>query len=146
MLSRTTEYAIRALIFIQAENGKGVRPRIPEIAEGTGAPAHYIGKILQNLARHRLVSSAKGPGGGFFFPQNGESLTLYDVIRHSEGEAFFTRCGFGLSHCSVDNPCPAHDEYKPIREAYREKVSRLTIRELANKVNEGTAYLDDSDK
>ncbi|MBE0640935.1 MAG: Rrf2 family transcriptional regulator [Bacteroidales bacterium] len=142
MLTRTTEYALRALIFIQSRNQRGERPRLPEIAEGSNAPAHYIGKILQSLVRHRLVSSAKGPGGGFFFPENTSPLSLYDVIRHLEGEAFFTKCGFGLQHCSADNPCPAHEEYREIRDMYRERVSRMTIQDLAEKVNEGKAHLD----
>lgn len=142
MLTRTTEYAIRALIFIQARNQKGERPRLPEIAEGANAPAHYIGKILQTLVRHRVLSSAKGPGGGFFFTENAPPVTLYEVIRLLEGDAFFTQCGFGLHHCSEDNPCPAHEEYREVRALYREKVSRLTISHLAEKVNEGKAHLD----
>ncbi|MBT7092306.1 MAG: transcriptional regulator, partial [Bacteroidetes bacterium] len=60
MLSRTTEYGIRALIFIQAENLKDKRPKVSEIAEGIDSPAHYTAKVLQTLARHDLVSSAKG--------------------------------------------------------------------------------------
>ncbi|HRY98413.1 MAG TPA: Rrf2 family transcriptional regulator [Bacteroidales bacterium] len=142
MLTKTTEYAIRALIFIQARNLKGERPRLPEIAEGSNAPVHYIGKILQTLVRHRLLASAKGPGGGFFFAKNVPSISLFDVIRLMEGEAFFHRCGFGLNNCSVENPCPAHDQYREIRELYLEKVTRLTIADLAERVNEGKAYLD----
>jgi len=142
VLSRTTEYAIRALVFIQAENNRDRRPRAPEIAIGSGAPAYYIGKILQTLSRHGLVSSAKGPGGGFYFPRESPPVSLYDVIRLMEGEAFFKHCGFGLSRCSDTNPCPAHGEYSEVRRLYEEKVSRLTIGELAEKVNEGKAWLD----
>ncbi len=143
MLSKTSEYGIRALIFIQSENQAGKRPKVPEIAKGTGSPTHYTAKVLQTLAKHQLVNSAKGRGGGFFFSEDAEPITLYDVIKLLEGEAFFTRCGFGLDNCSDEHPCPMHDEYQPIREQYIQTVSRLTINDLAEKVGQNKAYLHD---
>lgn len=143
MLSKTSEYGIRALIYIQSENQAGKRPKVPEIAKGIGSPAHYTAKVLQTLARHQLVSSAKGRGGGFFFQEEADPTTLYDVIKLLEGEAFFSRCGFGLDYCSDGHPCPMHDDYHPIREKYIQTVSRLTIHDLALKVGQNKAYLHD---
>jgi len=143
MLSKTSEYGIRALIYIQSENQLGKRPKVPEIAEGIGSPVHYTAKVLQTLAKHLLVSSAKGRGGGFYFQEEADPITLYDVIKLLEGEAFFTRCGFGLNYCSNEHPCPMHDDYQPIRDKYIQTVSRLTINDLALKVGHNKAYLHD---
>lgn len=143
MLSKTSEYGIRALIFIQSENQIGKRPKVPEIASGIGSPVHYTAKILQTLARHNLVKSAKGRGGGFFFEEGADPITLYEVIKLLEGESFFNRCGFGLDHCSDGHPCPMHDDYFPIKEKYIKTVSRLTIKNLALKVGQNKAFLND---
>ncbi|MCD6347272.1 MAG: Rrf2 family transcriptional regulator [Bacteroidales bacterium] len=143
MLSKTSEYAIRALIFIQAENMAERRPKMTEIALGIGSPTHYTAKILQTLVRHDLLSSAKGRGGGFFFKNGSDPISLYDVIKLLEGESFFHRCGFGLDHCSDEHPCPMHDEYHEIRQNYVDTVSRLTIIDLAKKVDQKIAFLFD---
>ncbi|MEA1875228.1 MAG: Rrf2 family transcriptional regulator [Bacteroidota bacterium] len=143
MLSKTSEYGIRALIFIQSENQAGKRPKVPEIAKGIGSPAHYTAKVLQTLAKHKLVSSAKGRGGGFYFQKEADPTSLYDVIKLLEGESYFNRCGFGLDNCSDEHPCPMHDDYHPIREKYIQTVSRLTIHDLALKVGQNKAYLHD---
>ena len=87
-MSKISEYCIRALIYIQSEYQAGKRPKVPGIAKGIGFP-DYTTKALQTLAKHRLVSSAKGRGGGFFFQEEANPITLYDLIKLLEGEAFF---------------------------------------------------------
>ena len=67
MLGRTTEYAIRAMIYIYIRNKEGGKPSFKEIAKNIDSPVQFTGKVLQNLARSNIVSSVKGKGGGFFF-------------------------------------------------------------------------------
>ncbi len=80
MLSKSTEYAIRALVFVQLRNWEQKRPGVGEIAKEIEAPEAYTAKILQILTKNKLMDSMKGRGGGFFFKDNQSSLTLYDVI------------------------------------------------------------------
>lgn len=84
MLSKTTQYAIRALVYIQMQNTKGRRPGFKEVAKETGAPEHFTAKILQILTRYDMIDSAKGRGGGFYFSQGGDELNIYEVIRAME--------------------------------------------------------------
>jgi len=134
MVGKTSEYAIRALVFIYMQNQAGKRPGFREIAEKTNSPEQFTAKILQKLAREQLVFSAKGRGGGFFFDQPVVPLNLYDVIRVLEGESFFSKCGFGLEQCNCENPCPMHDEYSPVREGFFKLVKNVTIQSLAYKI------------
>ena len=87
MLSKSTEYAIRALVFIQLKNNADIRPGVGEIAREIEAPVAYSAKILQTLTKKGLLDSMKGRGGGFFFRDNQSDLTLYDVIHVMEGSA-----------------------------------------------------------
>lgn len=142
MLAKSTEYAIRALVYVQLKNWEKKRPGVVEIAREIEAPEAFSAKILQTLTKHKLLDSMKGRGGGFFYREDAPELTLYEVIRIMEGDACFHRCGFGLKNCSSSNPCPLHDEYKVIRDGFYDIVKKSTIRSLAEKIRQGTAILN----
>jgi Rrf2 family protein len=141
MLGKTTEYAIRSLVYIFIQNQEGKRPGFKEISKKIDSPEQFTAKILQNLARAELISSMKGRGGGFFFDQNATPLTIYDVIRVMEGDKFFSKCGFGLKRCDGESPCPLHHDYSPVRESFFKLVKKETIQSLAKKINEQKAIL-----
>ncbi|MGD9556877.1 MAG: Rrf2 family transcriptional regulator [Mangrovibacterium sp.] len=142
MLSRSTEYAIRALVFIQLENWKEKRPGVTEIAREIDAPGAFTAKILQILTRHQLVHSMKGRGGGFFFGRNERETSLYDVIHVMEGDEIFNKCGFGLKDCSDQDPCPLHEQYRLVRTEFTRLVNTETIISMALKVLHGEAVLN----
>jgi Rrf2 family protein len=141
VLGKTSEYAIRALVYVYIQNLEGKRPGFKEIAKKIDSPEQFTAKVLQNLTRAELVSSVKGRGGGFFFNDFIAPLTLYDVIRVIEGEQFFAKCGFGLKKCDGENPCPLHEDYSPVREGFLKLVTKQTIQSLAKKINERQAIL-----
>jgi len=142
MLSRSTEYAIRSLVFIQLQNWQKKRPGVTEIAGEIEAPTAFTAKILHSLARQRLLMSMKGRGGGFFFDGNQSDLTLYRVILIMEGDTLFTRCGFGLKNCTDANPCPLHDKFIDLRNGIQDLAMKETIGSLAAKIRSGRAVLN----
>ncbi|MBS0010618.1 MAG: Rrf2 family transcriptional regulator [Bacteroidales bacterium] len=142
MLSKKTEYAIRALVYISLQNMKERRPLIAEISREIDAPPAFTAKVLQVLSRNKLVSSMKGRGGGFFFDEKNKGITLYDVIYNMEGDGLFRECGFGLRNCSDIKPCPLHDRYKAIREDYFSIVKEETIASLSLKIKDGKAVIN----
>jgi len=141
MLTKSTEYAIRALVYIVMRNFDGKRPGFKEIAEKTDSPEQFTAKILQTLTRKGLINSAKGRGGGFFFDKPEKTLPLYEVIRVLEGEVFFSKCGFGLKSCSTENPCPLHNEYMPVRDGFYKVLQNETIQSLAGRILDQKAVL-----
>ena len=142
MLSKSTEYATRALIFVQLQNWMGKRPGVLEIANEIESPTAFTAKILHILTTHKLLNSLKGRGGGFFFTDNQAELTVYEIILVMEGDALFTECGMGLSNCSDENPCPLHDQYEKIRAQLLMLVKTETISSLATKIQDGQAVLN----
>jgi len=133
MFNKETEYALRGLVYIQMQNNNSLRPGIDEIATAIKAPRFFVAKILQRMVRQGFLISVKGKGGGFFFDKERPDLTIKDVITSIQGDGIITGCGFGLSHCSNDNPCPLHEKYAPVREAIDNLVSTETIQSLAAK-------------
>ena len=142
MLAKGTEYAIRALVYIQLKNWEKKRPGGGEIAKEIEAPEAYSAKILQTLTRHKLLDSMKGRGGGFFFYEFQSKHTLYDVIHVMEGDACFQKCGFGLKDCNNENPCPLHDQYTNIRDGFYDIARTETIGSLAERILQGKAFLN----
>lgn len=133
MFKKETEYALRALVYIQMQNSKERRPGIAEIASEIETPQSFTAKILQRLVKQGFVESLKGINGGFYFNTSKEDLPLKKVIVSIEGESLFTGCGFGLKHCDENNPCPLHESYAPIRDEIEKLVTEQTIQSLAKK-------------
>jgi len=144
MVGKAAEYAIRALVYICMRNLEGKTPGFREVAKEIESPEPYTAKILQNLARSRVLSSVKGRGGGFFFKEltPEASPTLYDVISQMGDAHIFTSCGFGLKHCDDAHPCPMHEEYLPIRDGFYRLVRKETIYSLAQKVMKQEAVIN----
>jgi len=133
MFNKETEYALRGLVYIQAQNIEGRRPGIAEIAEQIDAPHFYTAKILQRLVRQGFVESQKGKGGGFYFDSKKPDLSLKQLIIATEGDKLFCGCGFGLKQCDENNPCPLHDKYAMIRNALDKLVMEENVQSLSQK-------------
>ena len=133
MFKKETEYALRALVYIQLQNYRERRPGIAEIASEIETPQSFTAKILQRLVKQGFVESLKGINGGFFFDASKEDLPLKKLIVSIEGDSLFRGCGFGLKHCDENNPCPLHESYAPIRDAIEKLVTEETIQGLARK-------------
>ena len=141
MLSKSTEYAIRALIFVELQNLNGKRPGVAEIAKEIEAPVAFSAKILHTLTTRKVLNSMKGRGGGFFFSENKSQLTVYEIILIMEGDKLCTEGGIGLSNCSNDNPCPLHDQFEKIRDQLLSLAKAETIHSMALKIKSGKAVL-----
>jgi Rrf2 family protein len=137
MFKKETEYALRALVYIQAENKKGRLVGVAEIAREIETPQFFTAKILQRLVNHGFVMSRKGRGGGFFFDPEKGAVPIKDVIIAVEGDELFTGCGFGLKFCDENNPCPLHNRYAPVRNRINRLTTRETIQSLARKTKSG---------
>lgn len=135
MFNKETEYALRGLVYIKLQNIRKRRPGTIEIAKEIEAPPFFTAKILQRLVRAGFVESLKGKGGGFYFDPGKPDLHLEILISAIEGDRSFSGCGFGLKHCSDENPCPLHEKYAPIRNNIKKLVSEESVQSLAEKVH-----------
>jgi len=128
-LSKSCEYAIRASVYLTHTSKAGRRAGIIEIAEAIGSPVPFTGKILQTLTRKNILSSAKGPNGGFYM-DNTLKLTLIDIVRAVDGNEMFTACVMGLKECSDSEPCPIHHQVRSIKHQLLLEFSRKSISEM----------------
>jgi len=133
LFKKESEYALRALVYIQTQNMKTRRPGIAEIATEIETPQSFTAKILQRMVKQGFIESQKGINGGYFFDPKKKELSLKRIIVSIEGDTLFCGCGFGLKQCDDENPCPLHYQYAPIRDAMNNLVSNETIQSMARK-------------
>ena len=141
MLSKSSIYALRSIVFIGHAASVDAKIGIREIAEELELPTHYLGKILQQLAKNEIIQSVKGPNGGFYLDEKSMKIYLISVIEVIEGLSFFQSCGLGLKECSDDHPCVLHDDLKVYRDGLWKLFSSTSIADLVSKLQDGNAFV-----
>lgn len=141
MFSKACTYSIRAMIFIVTRTTDGSRVGIKDIAHHTGTPEPFVAKILQTLSRRGIVSSAKGPNGGFYVDPGSPEIPLIDIVKAIDGDSLLLSCGLGIKNCSEKKPCPIHYEYKAIRENIWNMLKKNTIQNLSAGFVNGETFL-----
>jgi Rrf2 family transcriptional regulator, nitric oxide-sensitive transcriptional repressor len=78
MFSQTVEYALRAMMFLATIDGQAANSE--RIARQTRVPAGYLSKLMRDLVLADLVTSFRGPNGGFMLARLPEKISIYDVV------------------------------------------------------------------
>ena len=137
MFSKSTEYSIRAIIFLALHGSPEKLIGTTDIASELDFPEAFLAKVLQNLVRKNLIDSIKGPGGGFFLKETTSNYSILDIVEILEGLDSLHKCGLGLHGCNDGNPCPIHDDYQHVRHNIREALSTKTINEIKQNIASG---------
>jgi Rrf2 family protein len=86
MVSKTCEYAIRAMLFVAQKSKNDSKVGVKQIAKAIDSPEPFIAKILQDLGKKGLVLSSKGPTGGFYLDKAGLKKSLADIVNAIDGD------------------------------------------------------------
>ena len=142
ILSRTTQYAIQALIYM-ATQPPGVAVLNRTIAEYLGSPSPYLAKILQELCKGNLLYSSRGKQGGFCLRERSDKINLMQIAMLTEGAGFTENCVLGLKVCSEKTACPMHAKWFPIKQEIVRLLQSQTLDKLAATVTSGKYQLTD---
>lgn len=138
MLSNTCKYAIRAVIYLALYTKDEKKIGLKEIAKELDMPSPFLGKILQTLAKNKLLKSTKGPNGGFILAKPAKEISLLSIIEIIDGLDLFNNCLIGLRTCSAnahsDVQCPIHHKYLPINKQLIDLFQNETIYSLAKQI------------
>jgi Rrf2 family transcriptional regulator, iron-sulfur cluster assembly transcription factor len=145
MLSNSCRYGIRAVIYIASRQKNPGNTGLKIISEALELPTPYLAKILQQLAKNKILRSSKGPHGGFSMLKDPQKVSLLDIIIIIDGDEFFRNCVIHNHTCSyVDReklPCPLHEDYGKIRENLINLFRNKTIFELAEKAEDTESFI-----
>jgi Rrf2 family protein len=128
--SRSAEYAIRAFVQL-ATVEEGKYAMVKNIAKTSDIPAHFLAKILQQLARKGFLRSSKGPTGGFALRMPAEEISMLQLVDSVDGLSDFQRCPAGMAECNDQQPCGMHENWKALRSEIMRYLEETTIAALA---------------
>jgi len=136
MLSQTTKYAIRALIYLELYSNVKKKVGIKEISKALDIPSPFLGKILQVLAKHHFLNSAKGPHGGFSMNKAAMDIALMDVIEVFDGKDSFEICVIRNTACDHKDPCSMHHKMAPLWNDMKRIFATDTIADLVSEIRD----------
>lgn len=95
--SAAASLGMHALLLLGATPGTARDNRT--LAGALGVSAHHLSKVLQRLQHAGLVTSTRGPGGGFRLAQPAREVSLFTVYQAIDGTPDRCACLLGKSRC-----------------------------------------------
>jgi len=136
MLSRASKYAILSTLFLAEHSSEKKKISVKEIAKSIDVPSPFLAKLFQQLVRGKIISSTKGPNGGFYLSKSNGKKNVCDIIENIDGLNRLNNCFLGLSKCDSKNPCPVHFIVEPFKTSILGKFRDKTILEFAKEISD----------
>tara|TARA_R110001583_G_scaffold163350_1_gene315458 strand:- start:1316 stop:1783 length:468 start_codon:yes stop_codon:yes gene_type:complete len=141
MLSRASKYAILSTLFLAEHSSSEKKISVKLIAESIDVPSPFLAKLFQQLVRGKIISSSKGPHGGFYLTEENSKKNVCDIIENIDGLNKLNNCFLGLNECDSKNPCPVHFIVEPFKNNILGKFRDKTIMEFAQEISEKGSVL-----
>lgn len=126
MLSKTSEYALRAVVCM---SGSPEQPLSADVlAKKTKVPRSYLNRVLQDLATAGFVKSRPGPGGGYELALGAHAISILDIVNAVSPIERIRHCPLGLrSHTTL---CPLHQHLDQAYAATETAFRSVTLKHL----------------
>jgi len=128
LITRNTDYGIRALCFIAKAKGRVVA--VPELVKALKVPRPFLRKILQILTKNGFVRSYKGRGGGFRLARDAKRLYIVEVAETFQGPMNLNECFLKKTVCPNRKSCPLKKKIDKIEKVVISELGSITIAEL----------------
>ncbi|MDQ7038587.1 MAG: Rrf2 family transcriptional regulator [Aquificota bacterium] len=130
--SDTVRYALMALAYLAYNRDRLVKA--DEIAKAQGIPKPFLSKILHELAKKDVLTSVKGPKGGFTLKVDPAKLTMWDVVVLMGEESKFDTCVLMPDKCEAyeTDPCVIHHRWEKLKKRIVEFLKETTIADLVS--------------
>ncbi|WP_244462139.1 RrF2 family transcriptional regulator [Wocania ichthyoenteri] len=118
MLSNSSKYAIKSVLFLALCSSENNKIMVKDISKPINVPQAYVAKLLQQLVKEGVISSTRGPKGGFYLNESNKSKPIIRILNIIDGEKRLTSCMISLEKCNENMPCPLHNILSPSRKKY----------------------------
>ncbi len=130
MITRNTDYAMRALCYI-AEEGKD-SVTADEMVTELRIPRPFLRKLLQRMSAEGILRSFKGAGGGFALAKKPGAIKITDLICVFQGTVELNECVFKKKLCPNRATCKLRVEIDSIQRDVLARLSKVSIASLMN--------------
>ena len=131
LITRDTDYAVRALCFI-AESKEKIVP-VSMLVSKLKIPQPFLRQILQVLNKRGILKSYKGLRGGFQLAISSKRIFLVDLIKIFQGPLQLNECIFKKKICPNKNICSLRARINTIEKEVILELGSITVASLLNK-------------
>ena len=130
-LTTKGRYAVTAILDLAIHHGGGPIA-LADIAQRQGISLSYLEQLFSRLRKRSLVSSVRGPGGGYNLARNASKIHIAEVIAAVDENVDTTRCG-GAHNCQNEGPCLTHDLWQDLSSRIYEYLDRISLQDLMDR-------------
>lgn len=130
-LTTRGRYAVTAMLDLALHQHLGP-VSLAEIAHRQEISLSYLEQIFARLRRHDLVSSTRGPGGGYQLARRADAISIADVISAADETVDATRCG-GLQNCQGEERCLTHDLWHDLSHQIHDFLTGIDLAQLVER-------------
>jgi Rrf2 family iron-sulfur cluster assembly transcriptional regulator len=126
-LSTKSRYAITAMIDL-AQNQDGA-VSLKDISDRQSISLSYLEQLFCKLKNFKVVTSRRGPGGGYVLNKKSSEISLHEIITAVEENMDQTQCG-GSMNCNKDKPCTTHNIWTGLNKIISDYMKNITIEDV----------------
>lgn len=130
-LSTKGRYAVTAMLDLVIHMDEGP-VSLSDIAERQHVSLSYLEQLFAKLRRRGLVTSTRGPGGGYSLKDTPDKVAVVDVILAVDENIDNTNCA-GAANCQHDEQCLTHDLWQDLSNQIQEFLGGISLAELASR-------------
>ena len=127
-LTTKGRFAVTAMVDLALRQNRGP-VTLAAISERQHISLSYLEQLFGKLRRAALVSSVRGPGGGYNLAQPPAAITVADIVTAVDEPMDATQCG-GKENCHDEKRCMTHDLWATLNEKMHEYLSSVTLADL----------------
>lgn len=133
MITRETDYALRALVQLAVVYTDKGSVRTTTLADSLAVPYRFLRRILYKLTQTGYIETQRGRGGGVRLRVNPVSLTLHEIIHRLDPRSVaLNLCTNGSPHCCDRLAlCPVHGRLQAAQQALDAELKQATLADLA---------------
>ena len=126
------DYGVRALVELAQGYGGGA-VSTGEIADRQHIPEAYLNQLLMTLGKAGLISSRRGPQGGYALAKSPKEISLGMVISSLEGESALLECISVPECCAFSTTCAQREVWSSVEEVVQRVLRATTIADLVTR-------------
>ena len=130
-LTTKGRFAVTAMIDLALNNGSGP-VTLADISERQKISLSYLEQLFGKLRRRALVTSVRGPGGGYNLANPTDQESVADIIIAVDEPIDATQCG-GKENCKDEKKCITHDLWTDLNRHIFEYLRAVKLSELVAK-------------
>ena len=127
-LTTKGRYAVTAMLDLAMHHGQGPIT-LADIAQRQGISLSYLEQLFSRLRKQQLVSSVRGPGGGYTLGREAQTIFVAEVISAVDENVDTTRCA-GAHNCQGNQQCLTHDLWQDLSSRIYDYLNQISLDDL----------------